>query len=447
MAIIHKRVLREDGKPGWWGDDSGRRGWKPRRDEHGKPVPWLDQHGKPRWYAQVYVGRSNGKPRFVSKTFKRRKDAEQWVRKMETRKDHGDQPTADRRTLADYMEWWLRMKAKGAVAGLKHKKGKVPRARTMSDYRKAVERWITHPPKELPNLGAHRLDRLTCEVLDRFYDAMLEQGNATAGTVRRLHGILRQALEEPTRKGSLARNPTDWASVPQADAVESGAAMDKAQATRFLTAARQDRYSALWHVLLLGGLRPGEAFGLQWKDVDMEAGTVQVVRNLVRVSGVEGWQLELPKTKKSKRLVPLPAVAMQELRAWKVQQKRDRLLVGPEWQEHGFVFTTERGTPLDGARRSFERVMETAGIGELGPEPQKPRSGPTPKRSFKPAFRIYDLRHTCATLLLLAGESLKVVSERLGHATITLTADTYSHVLPTMQRAAADKLDEMFGAG
>ncbi|MCH7476104.1 MAG: tyrosine-type recombinase/integrase [Gemmatimonadetes bacterium] len=109
------------------------------------------------------------------------------------------------------------------------------------------------------------------------------------------------------------------------------------------------------------------------------------------------------------------------------------------------MFTTLRGTPLHGARKSFARVMEAAKLGEAGPEPQKPRSGPMPKRTFKPAFRIYDLRHTCATLLLLAGESLKVVSERLGHTTITLTADTYSHVLPTMQRAAADKLDEMFG--
>lgn len=224
-------------------------------------------------------------------------------------------------------------------------------------------------------------------------------------------------------------------------------AMDRAQATRFLDAARRDRYSALWHMLLLGGLRPGEAFGLKWEDVDMEAGTVRVVQNLVRIVGNKGWSLEPPKTRNSRRTVPLPAVAMRELGAWKTQQKRDRLLAGPEWQEHGFVFTTENGTPLHGARRSFERVMAEAELGEWGPEPQKPRSGPPPKRRFKPAFRIYDLRHTCATLLLLAGESLKVVSERLGHATITLTADTYSHVLPTMQRAAADKLETMFGTG
>ncbi len=171
------------------------------------------------------------------------------------------------------------------------------------------------------------------------------------------------------------------------------------------------------------------------------------VRNLVRVCGTKGWRLGKPKTRKSRRTVPLPTVAMRELKAWRTKQKRDRLAAGKEWQDHGFVFTTEIGTPLHGARKSFVRVMADAGLGEWGPEPQKPKAGPKPRRKFKPAFRIYDLRHTCATLLLLGGVPLKVVSERLGHSTITLTADTYSHVLPTMQEAAADALEAMFGAG
>lgn len=223
--------------------------------------------------------------------------------------------------------------------------------------------------------------------------------------------------------------------------------MDLEQAWRFREAAYQDRYSALWHVLLLGGLRPGEAFALRWKDVDTEAGAVRVVHNLVRITGVKGWRVEAPKTKGSRRTVPLPPVAMQELAKWKTQQKRDRLHA-VEWEQsqHDFVFTTVRGTPLHGARRWFERVMEVAGLGELGPQPErKSRSGPAPQRPFKPQFRMYDLRHTCATLLLLAGVPLKVVSERLGHASITQTADRYSHVLPTMQQDAADKLGEMFG--
>ena len=89
--------------------------------------------------------------------------------------------------------------------------------------------------------------------------------------------------------------------------------------------------------------------------------------------------------------------------------------------------------------------MAEARLGTCGPEPAKAAIGPTRKHRFEPSFRVYDLRHTCATLLLLAGESVKVVSERLGHASVTLTLDTYSHVLPTMQEAAAEKLEAMFG--
>lgn len=170
MAVIEKVPLRKDGQR--------------VLDNHGNAVPWTDKQGKCRWKAQVYLGRRDGKALLRNRTFMRRKDAAEWARKLETRKDRGERPTTDKRTLANYMEWWLTAKARGAVAG--KKKGRVPRARTMSDYRKVVERWILHPPKDLvPNLGTCRLDRLTYETLNDFYDAMCE--STTAGTVRRLH--------------------------------------------------------------------------------------------------------------------------------------------------------------------------------------------------------------------------------------------------------------------
>ena len=191
----------------------------------------------------------------------------------------------------------------------------------------------------------------------------------------------------------------------------------------------------------------GLAFGLKWSDVDFEQRRIQVVRSLVRIKGVKGWSLMPPKTKNARRSVPLPPVAMDELKRWKRQQNTERLALGPEWQDHGFVFTSNFGAPLDGsnAHGAFKRVMAAADLGTWGPQAAKKRSGPPKRRPFTPAFRVYDLRHSCATLLLLAGESAKVVSERLGHASITLTLDTYSHVLPTMQEAAAEKLELMFG--
>ena len=301
--------------------------------------------GDVRWGVAVYVrDPSTGKRQGLSATFRREKDAKAWGRKLDKRKDDGDHPTTDRRTLAQYMQWWLGMKATGAVRGKNQKKkGRVPRSRTLADYRKAVEKWITHPARALAWFGSKRLDRVTADTLDKFYAAILEVGTA-AGTVQRLHGLLGQALVEAVRKGALPRNPADWASVPQVDAPRSDSgeaeayedeglkAMDEAQAARFLAAAREIEgegcFSALWHLLLQTALRPGEAFALKWEDVDEEAKTVQVRRNLVRLCGVKGWNLERPKTKNALRTVPLPALTIRELQAWRARQKWQRRMAG-----------------------------------------------------------------------------------------------------------------------
>jgi len=126
----------------------------------------------------------------------------------------------------------------------------------------------------------------------------------------------------------------------------------------------------------------------------------------------------------------------------------ERLKAGPEWTDHGFVFTTRTGLPLDSTNLNSENymaVMRRAGLVEEGPSPRKPRSGPTARPRFRPAFRMYDLRHSCATLLLRAGENPKVVSERLGHSSVAFTMDVYTASLPDMQEGAAQKLQEMLG--
>ncbi len=160
-----------------------------------------------------------------------------------------------------------------------------------------------------------------------------------------------------------------------------------------------------------------------------------------RFQGVEGWKLTEPKTARARRVIVLPELAVQALREHRAKQAADRLRLGSEWSDHGFVFTATFGTPLDLANlyRRFKAVLQDAKLGTLG-DPDEDG-----KRTFTSGFRLYDLRHTCATLLLLAGENPKVVSERLGHASITLTLDTYSHVLPAMQEESARKLEAMFG--
>lgn len=147
-----------------------------------------------------------------------------------------------------------------------------------------------------------------------------------------------------------------------------------------------------------------------------------------------------PKTARSRRVVILPEAATAALRTHKAGQARSRLQLGGEYERHDLVFATTLGTPLDPANlyRAFKAVLQRANLGTWEREGNR--------SVFVAGFRLYDLRHSCATLLLLAGENPKVVSERLGHASVTLTLDTYSHVLPSMQEESARRLDAMFGA-
>jgi integrase len=170
-------------------------------------------------------------------------------------------------------------------------------------------------------------------------------------------------------------------------------------------------------------MRPEEYLALQWRDLDFGRNTAQVRRALVRHK--KTWRFQEPKTKGSRRTVTIPVSLTRRLAAHKRLQADNRLKIGNEWKAHDLVFCSEFGTPLSIPNltyRYFRPILEKAEL---------------------PQIRLYDLRHTHATLLLIADEHLKVVSERLGHSTIRLTADTYSHVLESMQQGTASKLEVM----
>ena len=170
------------------------------------------------------------------------------------------------------------------------------------------------------------------------------------------------------------------------------------------------------------GLRQGELLGLKWEDVDFQDGVVRVRRTLARHK--TRLILGEPKTKRSRRTVQLTQAAVQALEGHFARQTAQRNLLGELYEHQGLVFATQRGTlvnPSNLRKRSFEPLLEKAGL---------------------PAIRFHDLRHTCATLLLSRNVNPKIVSEMLGHATIAITLDTYSHVLPNMQEGAARALEE-----
>lgn len=243
-----------------------------------------------------------------------------------------------------------------------------------------------------------------------------------ARVVRHAHSALHNALKQAVKWGMIIRNPSDLAELPKVPHTERRVSSPD-EAARFLKAADIMPHGLIFEFALLSGMRPEEYLALQWADIDMTRSTVQVRRALVRHK--KSWSFEEPKTARSLRTVFLPAPLLSKLAAHKRRQSEDRLKLGAAWQAHDLIFCSEQGTPLsitNLTHRYFHPILEKAEL---------------------PHIRLYDLRHTCATLLLIAEENPKVVSERLGHSTIVLTLDTYSHVLPTMQQNATARLEKI----
>jgi len=195
------------------------------------------------------------------------------------------------------------------------------------------------------------------------------------------------------------------------------------EAAQFLRAARTKPHGLVFEFALLTGMRPEEYLGLQWADLDFKRLTVQVKRAIVWHKG--GWSFQETKTAKSRRTIHLLTSMMRKLKAHKRKQGERRLKLGTDWEANDLIFCGEYGNPLTIPNLTYRYFR------------------PILVRAELPQIRLYDLRHSCATLLLIADENPKVVSERLGHSTIVLTLDTYSHVLPTMQQRASEKLDRL----
>lgn len=270
----------------------------------------------------------------------------------------------------------------------------------------------------VPVLGAQRLTQLTPVEVQALYGKLQERG-LSARTVRYCHTVFSNALGQAVKWRLSAQNPAQYVDLPKQQKQEMRT-LSETDAAHFLRVASGSKHHALFATLLGTGLRPGEAFALQWPDLDEARNTLRVQRT-VTVSR-SGWTFAPPKTARGRRHLALPPGLTRLL----LEHRREQTVPNP----HNLVFPSDTGTPLNlrnVTQRYFKAVLKAAGL---------------------PAeLRLYDLRHTHATLLLSQNEHPKIVSERLGHATVTLTLDTYSHVLPGMQSASALKLDAvLFGA-
>ena len=234
--------------------------------------------------------------------------------------------------------------------------------------------------------------------------------------------VLRRALAQAVNDKLILTNPAaGHGLVPKLERREMHV-LSGAQVNALLDATRDDPHGPLWTVLLTTGLRPSEALALKWADLDLGRGDLRVVRKLRRPANGSTWVLEDCKTAKGRRVVPLIPLAVDALTRHRDRQQVERLIAGEGYREAGFVFADPRGNPLraDGLYKYHWQPML--------------------KRLNLPPVRLYDARHSAATMLLESGVPMKVVQEVLGHSSMAVTADVYSHVTPAFKRQAADAL-------
>jgi len=255
-----------------------------------------------------------------------------------------------------------------------------------------------------PSLGNTKLDRLSAPQIQSLYRSKLDRG-LSPRTVQIIHTTLYKALKQAVRWSLVPRNVADSVDHPKAPKREIKP-LDEEQVKRLLKAAEGDKFEALYVLAITTGMRSGELLGLQWKDLDLPAGIVRVRRT------VFNGRIEAPKTVKGNRSIKLTETSIRVLR------KHEKT---SEW-----VFCTNAGTSISVHNlhnRSWKPLLVRADL---------------PHNT-----RFHDLRHTCATLLLTKGVHPKIVQEMLGHASITITLDTYSHVLPNMQEKAVEAMDDI----
>lgn len=318
--------------------------------------------------------------------------------------DDGFSLSGSRATLESFLRHWLSI----ARSGL--------RPRSVVQYQHVIDHHV------VPAIGAIRLADLRPDHIQQLYSRKLEAG-ISPGTIRLIHAVLHRAFVQAVKWGLVARNPLASVEKPRQPREEMKVwTIQEAQA--FLSAMREHRLYALFHLAITTGLRRGELLGLKWTDLDGDH--LQVQRQLQRVPG-QGLVLSEPKSGAGRRSIALARVNLVALQQRAERQQLERLFVGDDWRETGLVFTTLHGDPLDpdDLSRDFKKIIQEVGL---------------------PVIRFHDMRHTAATIMLAQGIHPKVVQERLGHSSIDMTMDTYSHVLQNMQRAAADRIDELFSS-
>jgi integrase len=363
----------------------------------------------------IGVDPETGKQKQISKYFKTREAARDWLAKAVHERATGAFVEPNKVTLKEWLDRWMEVYQKPKVAP------------TTYEMRQTLIRLHIEPV-----LGKAPLMKLRPSDLQDLYAGKLAAGRIdgrglSSQTVRHIHNILNPALKQAMKEGLVARNVAQATAPPKLIRLQEMRPLKRDEVARFLAAIREDRLYVAFLVEISTGLRRGELLGLKWEDIDLQKGTLQVRRSLARVKPekeVSRLVFQEPKTPNSRRLIPLPEETTRELKTHKARQAQERLFFGQAYQDNGLVFATEDGRPIDPRNfiRRYTLLLKKAGIEHT---------------------RFHNLRHTFATLLLEMDEHPKVVQEILGHSKISQTLDTYSHMVPGLKERAAAKLNDI----
>ena len=338
------------------------------------------------WIAEVTL--PDGKRK--KKRSKKQQVVKAWLLEYRNLVKENDPPVDERITLSGFFAKFLEESAKHTL-----------KPKTYSSYKWLIEKHV------IPEIGRLKLASLKPHHLQKLYSDKIGSG-LSKKTVLHLHSVIRRALNEAVKWGLIHKNPCSSVTPPRPEK-RVPEVWNVEQAQEFLRAVRDHRWYAIYLIALTTGARRGEILGLEWENIDFDRKTVSIQKTVSEIRGKP--VIGEPKTQRSRRKISLPDIVIDSL---------EELGRGT-----GFIFTTSNGTPVAPRNllRHYYRVLGSLDI---------------------PTIRFHDLRHTAATILLTKDVHPKKVQELLGHSSITITLDTYSHVIKGIHSEAAQKMDGIF---
>lgn len=363
--------------------------------------------GQNTWLVRIYQGRDpkTGTRKYLNQTIHGPfREAQRFLNLKLQQRDLNRTPRAAAITLNQFLDEWLATSAKPRL-----------RARTFHDYESLLRLYIR------PALGTRLIGTIGQMDMQGLYAEMFARG-LSARTIEYTNAVLESAFRQAVRWRMLADDPCAGVDLPRVKRKEMEA-LSVEECRRFLSVAEESEWYALFALALTTGMRPSEYLALRWSDIDWKRGAVSVSRT-IQVSG-SAWAFDDTKRKRSRRVVKLQSFVLGAIHA--LREKQGAEGEGNCFPANELIFVNGTGMPLRQrvVKREFRRLLAKAEIRSV---------------------RLYDLRHTAATLGIAAGVSVKVISDQLGHASISFTLERYSHVLPSIQDEAAAKVERLLVA-